>query len=286
MLRNHIFKLLGTKRMSHLRPPDVALFVERLKEQGYAPGTINRALVLLRYGYELAIRWQIKAVEINPVKDVKNLVDDNKIERYLTQAQMQTLMHEVSKSESEMLPHIILFLIYTGARKREVLDAKWQDIDWALKSWRIPKTKSGKIRHIPLSTGAMQLLEKLRTTRLISNTAEYQSNYDPYACIFASPKTGKAYVSFYYSWDAARKRAGLPDLRVHDLRHSFASFLVNAGRSLYEVQELLGHADIRTTSRYAHLSRERLIAAVEVVPMHQPSNTKEAKILNNASSKI
>ena len=55
-------------------------------------------------------------------------------------------------------------------------------------------------------------------------------------------------------------------LKLHDLRHSFASFLVNAGRSLYEVQELLGHADIRTTSRYAHLSRERLIAAVEVVP--------------------
>jgi site-specific recombinase XerD len=72
-------------------------------------------------------------------------------------------------------------------------------------------------------------------------------------------------VSFFYSWDAARIRAGLPDLRVHDLRHSFASFLVNAGRSLYEVQELLGHADIRTTSRYAHLSRERLFEAVEMV---------------------
>ena len=80
-------------------------------------------------------------------------------------------------------------------------------------------------------------------------------------------RTGQAYVSFFYSWNAARIRAGMPDLRVHDLRHSFASFLVNAGRSLYEVQELLGHADIRTTSRYAHLSRERLIAAVEVVPL-------------------
>lgn len=74
-------------------------------------------------------------------------------------------------------------------------------------------------------------------------------------------------MSFFYSWDMARKRAGLPEWRVHDLRHSFASFLVNAGRSLYEVQELLGHADIRTTSRYAHLSRERLFAAVEAVPV-------------------
>ena len=86
-----------------------------------------------------------------------------------------------------------------------------------------------------------------------------------------------AYVSFYYSWGAARKRAGLPDLRVHDLRHSFASFLVNAGRSLYEVQELLGHADIRTTSRYAHLSRERLIAAVEVVPFQVSMSSPVAK---------
>jgi len=63
-----------------------------------------------------------------------------------------------------------------------------------------------------------------------------------------------------------RIRAGLPDLRIHDHRHSFASFLVNAGMSLYEVQELLGRADIRTTSRYAHLSWERLFAAVESVP--------------------
>jgi site-specific recombinase XerD len=65
----------------------------------------------------------------------------------------------------------------------------------------------------------------------------------------------------------ARKQAGLPQMRVHDLRHSFASFLVNAGRSLYEVQELLGHADIRTTSRYAHLKRERLMEAVQVIKL-------------------
>jgi site-specific recombinase XerD len=74
-------------------------------------------------------------------------------------------------------------------------------------------------------------------------------------------------VSIFHGWNTARQRAGLPDLRIHDLRHSFASFLVNAGRSLYEVQELLGHADIRTTARYAHLSRERLFEAVEAIPL-------------------
>ncbi len=83
--------------------------------------------------------------------------------------------------------------------------------------------------------------------------------------IFANPKTKKPYVSIFTAWDKARKSAGLTNLRIHDLRHSFASFLVNAGRSLYEVQQLLGHADIKTTSRYAHLSNERLQEAVNLV---------------------
>ena len=85
--------------------------------------------------------------------------------------------------------------------------------------------------------------------------------------IFANEKTGLPFVSIFYSWDAARQRAGLGYVRIHDLRHSFASFLVNAGRSLYEVQEILGHADSRTTTRYAHLSRDRLQEAVESVPL-------------------
>jgi integrase len=158
-----------------------------------------------------------------------------------------------------MLQYIVLFLIYTGARKREALDAKWQDIDWDKKSWRIPKTKSGKVRHIPLSRGALSVLEALENLCMEGKLGEHLKAYSladmTQRYIFANIRTGQPYVSFFYSWNAARIRAGMPDLRVHDLRHSFASFLVNAGRSLYEVQELLGHADIRTTSRYAHLSR-------------------------------
>ena len=103
----------------------------------------------------LAVRWKVPGVVGNPVKEVKNLRDDNKIERFLTNDQMTRLMAEVRSSESGMLQHIVLFLLYTGARKREVLDATWADVDWERKSWRIPKTKSGKIRHIPLSTGAL-----------------------------------------------------------------------------------------------------------------------------------
>lgn len=272
MIRNHLVTKIGGKHMGSMSPPDIAVFVETMKSEGYAPGTCNRALVLLRYGFELAIRWNTQGLKLNPVKEIKNLRDDNKIERFLSPKQAERLMVAVRQSESEMLPFIVMFLIYTGARKREVLDAQWKDVDWKQKSWRIPRTKSGKVRHVPMSNGAYELLLKLKGRAYsqldFSNKSkgENQDELLNHAFIFANPKTGVAYNSFYYSWNAARCRAGLPEFRVHDLRHSFASFLVNAGRSLYEVQELLGHADIRTTSRYAHLDRQRLIQAVEFIP--------------------
>ena len=244
--------------MGQAKPPDIAVFLEQMKSEGYALGTCNRALVMLRYGFELAIKWKVEGVDSNPLKEVKNLVFDNKVERYLTPDQTQALLVSIRESENEELEFIVLFLIYTGARKREVLEARWQDIDWVRKSWRIPKTKSGKIRHVPLSNGAMKVLDKLQL-KMLPGQIKAPS-------IFANPRTGVPYVSFYYSWNNARVRAGMPEFRIHDLRHSFASCLVNAGRSLYEVQELLGHADIKTTSRYAHLSRERLAEAVNTVP--------------------
>ena len=258
MIRNHLVPKIGSLFMGRITPPDIAVFLQRMKSEEYASGTCNRALVLLRFGFTLALRWKVHGIESNPVVEIKNIKDDNKIERYLTEQQTIKLIEAVRQSESEMLQYIVLFLMYTGARKREVLDARWRDIDWAQRSWRIPKTKSGKIRHIPLSTGAMNVLEHLRL-KVRHGLLNEQA-------IFANPKTGEPFVSFFYSWNNARIRAGLPEFRIHDLRHSFASYLVNAGRSLYEVQELLGHADIKTTSRYAHLSRERLVAAVEVVP--------------------
>jgi hypothetical protein len=162
MIRNHLQKDFGKKHMGSIGPADVAIFLQSMKDKGYAPGTCNRALVLIRYSYELAIRWSEPGVERNAVKEIKNLRDDNKIERFLSEAQAHKLLEEVQKSESAMLAPIIMFLLYTGARKREVLDAKWQDIDFARKALRIPRTKSGKVRHVPLSLGAMALLIKLR----------------------------------------------------------------------------------------------------------------------------
>ena len=257
MIRLHIAPALGKLSMARISALDLSGFIETLKHKQLAPGTINRGLVLLRYAFKLAHRWSEPGVSLDSFNGVRHLKNDNRIERYLTSDQSSQLLQAVRSSHNPLLPLIVSFLIYTGARKREVLDAKWRDIDWIQRSWKISKNKSNKIRHIPLSLGAIDTLMLAKTHCYTDAECEY---------IFANPHTQKPFKSFFFSWDAARKRAGIPELRVHDLRHSFASFLVNAGRSLYEVQELLGHADIKTTSRYAHLSRERLSAAVECVP--------------------
>ena len=136
--------------------------------------------------------------------------------------------------------------------KREVLDARWEDFDFESRLWKIPVTKSGKPRYVPISDGLIAILKSV--PRLAG------SRY-----VFPNPDTGKPYVTIFYSWNTARQRAGLPDVRIHDLRHSFASILINSGRSLYEVQHLLGHTQSKTTERYAHLQRETLLNAANVV---------------------
>ena len=264
LINNHINPSLGHCLLIDITPGDMARVIHGMQLKKYAAGTCNRVLVLMRYAYALAMKWHEAGITYNPAKDLPNLKQDNKLERFLSPEEATRLMGSVRLSENSLLKYIVPYLIYTGARKREVLDAKWVDINWQEKSWRIPFTKSGKVRHVPLSEGALEVLLALKNATDKIAVKGVALPIDEW--IFANPKTLKPYVSIFYSWDTARKLAGMPELRVHDLRHSFASFLVNAGRSLYEVQELLGHADIRTTSRYAHLNRERLVGAVACVP--------------------
>ena len=187
-------------------------------------------------------------MKVNPTKDVPLFEDHaGKKERYLSKEEAQRIFEAVRRSENPVLQHIVPMLILTGARKREVLDARWEDFDLERRQWRIPTTKSGRPRYVPLSDGVLQLLTSLP--------------HREKGWIFANPKTGKPFVSVFISWNTARKLAGLADVRMHDLRHSFASFLVNAGRTLYEVQKILGHTQVKTTQRYAHLSQDTLVDA-------------------------
>ena len=252
LLRNHLLPVLGKKHLDEITKHDVISFHHGMRAKGYAVGTCNRCLIMLRYAMNLALKWEIPGITKNPTKDAALFENHNKKERFLSSQEAQRLYEAVKNSDNPMLQYIVPMLILTGARKREVLDAKWEDFDLIRRQWRIPITKSGRPRHVPLSEGVLQLLASIPQGK----------GCDP---VFANPKTKMAYNSVFFSWNTARKSVGLGDVRMHDLRHSFASFLVNAGRSLYEVQKILGHTQIKTTQRYAHLSQDTLLEAANVV---------------------
>lgn len=248
LLNNHLLPRFAKRYMDDIKREDIVKLHYDRRASGAAPSTSNRLLIIMRYIFNLAVRWEVAGVKANPCSGVPLMEENNKRERYLNQDEARRLYESVCKSQNGMLKFIVPMLILTGCRKREVLDARWQDFDIERRIWRIPIAKSGKARHIPLSDGALMILRGIP-----------RRSSCPYP--FANPKTGKPFVSIFAGWDHARKQAGLPDVRIHDLRHSFASLLINSGRSLYEVQKLLGHTQVKTTQRYAHLSPETLLDA-------------------------
>ena len=251
LLRNHILPAIGHLHMDEVRRQHlVDLFTRH--QVDHKPGSTNRVIVLVRHMFNCAVKWEVPGVTRNPSEGIPLVANENQRQRFLTVEEAQRLMEAVEESDSPMLKYIVAMLLLTGARRNEVLHARWCDVDFNSRQWVLPRNKSAKPRYIPLSEAAIRLLD--RVPRL--EGCEY---------IFANPKTGKPFVQIWYPWDTARKKAGLDDLRIHDLRHSFASFLVNSGRSLYEVQHLLGHSRPEITQRYSHLSQETLMDATSAV---------------------
>ena len=252
ILKNHLLPRFTKKYLDEISRADITKLLNERVAEGAKPGTVNRSLIMMRYIFNLAVRWDVPGIKANPTKGVPLIEENNKRERYLSVEEAQKLYGAVCSSENTMLKYIVPMLILTGARKREVLDARWEDFDLARRVWRIPITKSGKARRVPLSDGALTLLATMP-----------RKSDCPWA--FANPATDKPYVSFFCAWDTARKKVGLQDVCVHSLRHSHASFLINAGRTLYEVQNILGHTQVKTTQRYAHLSHDTLLDATNSV---------------------
>ena len=248
LLKNHLLPRFEHRYLDTIVRQDIIKMHHDRRTAGAAAGSANRLLIMMRYIFNLAIRWDAPGIKANPCAGVPLLEVNNKKERYLSVDEAQRLYEAVRASENTMLQYIVPMLILTGARKREVLDAQWQDFDLARRIWRIPMSKSGKSRHVPLGDGAMTVL----STMPRSMKCEWA---------FANPQTNKPFVSVFCAWNTARKNAGLADVRMHDLRHSFASLLVNSGRTLYEVQQILGHTQVKTTQRYAHLSQDTLLDA-------------------------
>jgi integrase len=232
-----------------------------MRRAGYAAGTINNAVLVLRGMLKRADEWEVARVHPSIFKPAPLLQLPNHKERFLSQAEARRLQAELDLLDDTPVAQAIRFLLYTGTRKRETLDAEWQYVDMEQRTWRIPMTKNGKPRTVYLSEQAAQILEAAR--QLQQQTAQLDGNTPRW--VFANPTTGRPYSCIYHTWNRVRQRAGLEDVRIHDLRHSFASTLVNAGVSLYEVQRLLGHVKASSTQRYAHLAKSKLQSTVQVV---------------------
>ena len=160
---------------------------------------------------------------------------------------MERLLTVLRTDANRTVCRIAPFLLSTGCRLNEALRATWSQVDRATRVWRIPasNSKSKRIRSVPLNDSALEMLKELDTERTFDH-------------LFINMQTKLPYGTIMKVWSRLRKEAGVPHLRIHDLRHMFASFLVNSGRTLYEVQQILGHSDPSVTQRYAHLSSESL----------------------------
>ena len=244
-LRLHLLPKFGKRRINQLDRTEVLEWLNAKVREGYAQATVNRWQVILSHMLRMAKVWGVAGSEVNPLEGVKQKDPCNKVERFLTADETRRLRKAVEDSPNPMLAPIVALLLMTGCRKRDLLDAKWDEFRLDQRLWRIPMSKTGKPRHCPLSDDAVAVLQSL-----------VRINGCPY--VVPNPKTGRPFRSIYNSWNTARIAAGVPDCRVHDLRHSMASNMANSGQSLLVIGEILGHSQPKTTLRYAHLSNEAL----------------------------
>lgn len=251
VLRVHILPRIGALHMDEITGTAIAQLLRAMRDKGYAAGTTNRVLILLRYIFNLARKWKIPGIGENPTFGLSTAPDVQR-DRFLTNAETRRLIASIDADANRVAAQAIMLLLLTGARRNEITQARWDYVDFEKRTLLVPISKTGRPRTIVLSGPALALL------RRIPPVAD-----NPY--IFPSPVTGRPSASLHFPWARIRKRAGLEDVRLHDLRHSFASFLVNQGISLYVVQGLLGHTNARTTQRYAHLAQDTLLEAAEIV---------------------
>ena len=254
MSRLRVIPKFGHLRLNEIMRQSIQSFHTDLHDEGLSPATCDHHLKLIRYSLNLAIDWGY--LDKNPAEKIKLFRVDNRKERLLTDRELSALMHILKTDDNRMVCNVALFLLCTGARLNEALKAKWADIDKEQKLWKIPanNSKSKRIRSVPLNQSALEILGQLRT--------EHRSDY-----LFVSSSTGDRLKYLHKTWGRLRKQAGLPELRLHDLRHQFASRLVNNGRSLYEVQQILGHSNPVVTQRYAHLSTKALQEAADSIAL-------------------
>jgi len=249
---NNFRSLVPDKALLALSSPDLHHYVYSRVHAGIGPGTINRELGVISAAINHArYKWGIQLD--NPVRYHRVKPPAERL-RWLERHEAARLQSEADALCPELGDFIRLSL-NTGCRKTELLMLRWSDVDLGRRfiMLRPENTKTNCRRVVPINKGAEQALNNRRAI----GASEW---------VFAK-KNGERVKTLNWYFRKAVKSAGLSDFRIHDLRHTFASWLVSEGVELIKVRDLLGHTSIRMTERYAHLMPNRLHDAVKVLDL-------------------
>lgn len=255
----HFTSVFGGRELSSIRPADIRAYIQRRRTEGVGPGTINREVGFLSAAFNYARRewdWEIP----NPASG-RRLREPEGRTRWITRVEANSLIYAARMEYRAVhLPDFIVLALHTGMRRGEMLWLDWARVDLTngLIHLTGEHTKSGKRRSVPINAEARMAL---------NNRAMYRAEHCPGSAWVFCNAEGNRIASVKHSFSSACRRAGIYDFRVHDLRHTCAAWLVNAGVGLHAVRDLLGHSSVKVTERYAHLSPDVIRAAVAVLAM-------------------
>lgn len=252
LLERFVIPVLGNHRVTEVTRADIAKFHHDLRHIAY---DANRCLEMISKMFNLAEMWGLRPEGTNPRKHIKKYPEEKR-ERFLSPAELKRVGEVLREMEIEgiEMPSAIVatrLLILTGCRLGEIMTLRWEHVDIPGKALRLTDSKTGaKVVH--LGQPAIDVL---------NNVARLQDN--PWVIVGSLP--GARLSDLQPFWQRARARAGLKDVRIHDLRHTFASAAVASGQGLPMIGKLLGHTQIQTTARYAHLAADPVKSAADQV---------------------
>ncbi|MEH6526538.1 MAG: tyrosine-type recombinase/integrase [Sneathiella sp.] len=241
---------LANRKVREIRQRDIEQVILRLQKTPYRA---NRVRALLSKLFSLAESWGW--CDKNPVRGVQKF-PEHKRDRWLSEDELKRLALVLEHHPNKRAVTIVRLLILTGARRGELMKAKWEDFDLQRGVWSKPAhtTKQKRTEHVPLSEDALIILKDWL------NDAPSKMSY-----IFPGDTSDQPITDIKHFWEGVREAADLADVRIHDLRHTFASHLVSSGVSLPIVGRLLGHTQPQTTQRYAHLADDPLREAANIM---------------------
>lgn len=250
-LQHRILPEFGDRPMNTLTRKQCIDFHLSLKEVGLSGSTCDHHLKLIRRIFNVAIDWEV--LDKNPLSKAQLFNEPNQVENIPTEEELKRLLKVLETHERRTACLVVLFLLSTGTRRAETLNARWEDI--TENTWKITASvsKSKRVHSVPLNDYAKRVLDEIQPDPSLRR-----------GYLFINPRTNDRLKTVDKAWNLIRKAAGLPHFRLHDLRHTYASFLTNNGRTLYEVQQVLGHSSPQVTQRYAHLTKETLSEASAV----------------------